>query len=307
MLYHGFCGGSDRDSRFPKLLPINEFEEHLRIFARYGRPRSLQEVAAGADRGIVVTFDDGYANNYKLAFPVLEKHGFPATIFLTTGFLDRTVTLWGDWLEFLVMAGPRANTAIDWRGTVIPLNLAEEGALPRITADLKGRLRTAPLGDIHEFLRGLEAHLHVRYNWDAMPQQLHPLRWDDVRRMRRSGLVSFGAHTVSHPVLSRCTADVQRSEVVTSKRRLEEELGESCFAFAYPYGKFGDYTGITKQIVTQAGCTLALTAESGISRPSSWDPYELKRWGADISTDELSFLVSGASIITGSLRRFISR
>jgi peptidoglycan/xylan/chitin deacetylase (PgdA/CDA1 family) len=302
MLYHGFCKGSTRDARFPKLLPIQQFEEHLRIFARYGRPCSIEELAAGADRGIVITFDDGYANNYDLAFPLLRKYRFPAAIFVTSGFLDRTTPLWGDWLEFLVTAAPRSDTAFYWEGNVIPLRFQQD-APAAIIAELKALLRAAPPASIHAFLRGLQEHLRVSYSWAAVPEQLRPLRWEDVRAMRQSGLVSFGAHTVSHPVLSRCSPADQASEINTSKRRLEEELGESCLFFAYPYGKPGDYTGVTKQIVKQAGYVLALGAANGTNRPSSWDPYDLRRWGADLSTDELSFLVAGGPKVIGSLKR----
>ncbi len=303
MLYHGFCESSEPDCRFANLLPISVFEDHIRIYSRYGRPLSLEELKDGSTSGIVVTIDDGYANNYELAFPILEKYRFPATIFVTTGFVDRTLPLWGDWLDFLVMAAPKADTVFEWNGTGIALMLAGAGAAAHLARDLRQRLGAMSPEHIHEFLRRLQEHLQLRYGWDDIPKQLRPLSWDEARAMRRSGLVSFGAHTQSHPVLSRCSADVQKSEINGSKSRLEQELGERCYAFAYPYGKEGDYDCASRSLVQEAGYTLALTAESGFNRPSACDRHALKRWGANVSADELSFLASGAPLITESFRR----
>ena len=304
-LYHGFCAGSERDSRFPKLMPVEQFEEQIRTLARYGRPLRLEELPHNGNQGIAITFDDGYANNYQLAIPVLQKYQFPATVFLTTGFVDRSVPLWGDWLEFLLVATPRRNSVFEWRGEKITLALTSPHATNGVLAKLKQRLHGSTISDIHEFLRNLEAHLDIGYDWRGIPEVLRPLQWDEIRAMRRSGLVSFGAHTVSHPVLSTCTDEVQKFEIAESKRRIEEELGEKCTIFAYPYGKCGDYTSATKQIVRKAGYELAVSAESGFNTRSSWDEYELKRWGADMSVEDLSFIVSGGPVVSRHFQRHV--
>jgi peptidoglycan/xylan/chitin deacetylase (PgdA/CDA1 family) len=295
LLYHGFCEGSVRMSgSLSKLMPIKTFEEQIGIFARYGRSLRLEDVSRGTASGIVLSFDDGYASNYHLAFPILEKYGFTATVFLTTGFIDRSVHLWSDWLECLLMNAPRADTVFQWRGSVINLQLATPGAPERLATELKRKLRQHPISEIHGFLQALESHFQLRYGWDDVPQLLKPLNWNEIRAMRRSGLVSFGAHTVSHPVLSRCSATVQQYEIYESKRRIEEEIGESCTTFAYPYGTVADYNPVTKRIVKEAGFALAASTVSGSNCASSCDQYALRRWGVDISGDELSYLVSGA-------------
>jgi peptidoglycan/xylan/chitin deacetylase (PgdA/CDA1 family) len=305
LLYHGFSAGSERDSRFPKLMPVEQFEEQIRTLAQYGRPLRLEELPPDGNQGIAITFDDGYANNYQLAFPVLQKYQFPATVFLTTGFVDRSVPLWGDWLELLLVASPRRKSVFEWRDEKITLALMSTQATNSVIAELKKRLRGSPVNEIHNFLRNLEAHLEVGYDWRSIPEVLRPLQWDEVRAMRRSGLVSFGAHTVSHPVLSTCTDEVQKFEIVESKRRIEEELGEKCTIFAYPYGKCGDYTSATKQIVRKAGYELAVSAESGFNTRCSWDEYELKRWGADMSVEDLSFIVSGGPVVSRHFQRHV--
>jgi peptidoglycan/xylan/chitin deacetylase (PgdA/CDA1 family) len=303
LLYHGFCERSERDLRHPQLMPIERFERQIRALSRYGRPVHLEDAVDDRVQGIAVTFDDGYANNYHLALPVLERYQFPATIFVTTGFVDRTVPLWGDWLEFLLTSAPRRNSVFGWKNESIVLPLAAPEAASGVFAQLKQRLRLEAIGEIHEFLRALETHLEFRYDWNSIPEALRPLDWEQIRAMRRSGLVSFGAHTVSHPVLSRCTRKTRRQEILQSKRRLEEELGEACRTFAYPFGKYTDYTPETTKIVREAGFELGVSAESGCNLRSSWDAYELKRWGADLSVEEVSFLVAGGPVVSNYMRR----
>jgi len=288
MLYHGFCPGSSRDQRFPRLMPIDEFEKQIRLFVNQGTPLRLEDLANEPSDGVVVTFDDGYASNYELAFPILQKYDFPATVFVTTGFVDRWVPLWGDWLEFLIMGRHPDATSEELAQTI---------------SELKGQLRARPIGEIHAFLHSLSAHLQIYYDWSRIPDVLRPLSWDQIRHMRNSGLISFGAHTVSHPVLSRCPEATQEEEIINSKIRLEEELDEPCTLFAYPYGKRSDYTGRTKKFVEDAGYLLALSAESGFNQPLLSDHYELKRWGGDIGNDDVGYIISGGPAVSQYLWR----
>jgi peptidoglycan/xylan/chitin deacetylase (PgdA/CDA1 family) len=288
MLYHGFCEDAGCALRFPQLMPIQQFEEQIRILVRYGRPVRLDDLLRGRAQGVAITFDDGYANNYQWAFPVLRKYDFPATVFVTTGFVDRRVPLWCDWLEHLARASRLCPTSA-------PEGLAN-GALKR-------QLRARPIGEIHEALRELETRLGVQYDWSDLPGELQPLEWEQIRLMRRSGLVSFGSHTVSHPVLSKCIEPVQEFELAESKRRMEEELGEPCTMFAFPFGKRGDYTVATERLVRETGYRLAITAESGFNRCPARDHRGLRRWGTDMSAAEFAFLAAGGPVVSGYLKR----
>jgi len=304
-LYHGFCPGQEPDPSFPRLMPIDLFEEHIRICSRFLRPLSLKQVFEKSVSGVVITFDDGYANNYELAFPILQKYGFPATIFLTTGFLDQSTPLWGNWLEYLVMQAPARDTVFEWNGARTELSFSDSINRIQLIATASQTLRLLSIEEIHDFLHALEGHLELEYNWERIPNPLRPLTWEQVRTMHGSGLISFGAHTLSHPVLSRCSEETQTFEILQSKSRIEEELGEECAIFAYPYGKRSDYTPVTREVVRRSGFKLAVTAEPGSTRPSSCGPYEVPRWGADLGVNELSFLVSGGPILSAHFRKHL--
>jgi peptidoglycan/xylan/chitin deacetylase (PgdA/CDA1 family) len=305
LLYHGFCEGAAESGSVRKFLPIADFERQIRAVLRYATPVTLKQVADAkltARTSVVITIDDGYANNYTLGFPILKKYNCPATIFLTTGFMDRTVPLWGDWVEYLVMAAPHRVVECECAGVPLSIDFRSANARPRIARALKLRLRTLAIGQIHTFLLALQATIGVQYRWDAVPENLRPLTWDEARAMAASTLITFGAHTVSHPVLSQCTQEVQMAEIVRSKVRVECELNRACLAFAYPYGLKTHYTEETKEIVRGAGYRVGISAEPGFNHVYDCDRYELRRWGTDTGISELSFLVSGGP----AMRRYLT-
>jgi peptidoglycan/xylan/chitin deacetylase (PgdA/CDA1 family) len=301
MLYHGFSEHPAPDGELARFMPIEQFESQIRLFVSHGKLLRLEDLLRDDPvDGIVVTIDDGYANNYHLAFPVLKKYGVPATIFITSGFVDRTTPLWRDWLDFIVAFASARPRVFEWRRERIPLFQDEGGAVDRIAGPLRSRLRQMPIREAHALLRNLETALEVRFDWDRLPESLRPLAWDEIRAMQRTGLVSFGSHTVSHPVLSKCSIDEQWSEITYAHRRLETELGARCSVFAYPYGKSSDYTEATKQLVAKAGCRLALSAESGFNTRQT-DRHSLSRWGADISLEDLHFIIGGGPALSAML------
>jgi peptidoglycan/xylan/chitin deacetylase (PgdA/CDA1 family) len=303
-LYHGLCPGSAPDPLLPKLLPVDQFEAHIRTYLRYSRPLSLEAALQTGARGVVVTFDDGYANNYSLALPILQKYSFPATIFLTTGFLDHAVPLWVDRLEFLIRTAPACDlTTFEWRDNSFRLSLRGFRRRTEARVRLNEFLRGLPPDAIHDFLGKLESHLQLCYSWETIPELLRPLTWDQVRAMRATGLVSFGCHTVTHPVLSRCSEQVQVFEIHESKQRIEAELGEECIGFAYPYGKKSHYTELTTRLVRKAGFKFALSAESGSADASLLNRFEINRWGADLDVNDLSFVVAGGPSVSHYIRR----
>lgn len=289
ILYHGVCETARTNGLFRKMLPVDMFEQHLKVYRNYGTAISLQQAMEGSSsikNPIVITFDDGYANNYSLAFPLLQAYGIPATVFLTTGFIDRKVFLGSDWIDFIAFRshGDDAKSKEDR------------------CVHLSSHYKSLPHTETQAFLDDLQRNSDVEYTWHAIPRGLEPLNWDEIRTMRKSGLISFGSHTFSHPILSHCSGEVQQFELSEAKRRIETELNEECRFFAYPNGMADDYTEVTKSLAAKAGYTLALTAETGYNCPPFTDQYELRRWGGGITPTKLAYLVSGGARAVEYLR-----
>jgi peptidoglycan/xylan/chitin deacetylase (PgdA/CDA1 family) len=144
----------------------------------------------------------------------------------------------------------------------------------------------------------------VKYDWERIPESLQPLTWKQIREMKKSGLISFGGHTVSHAILSKCNKEEQHFEIVESKARIEKELNEECLILAYPNGKENDFSEETIRLVKKANYRIAVTTNSGYENSNGYDSYKLKRWGTDLfGKEDLEFLISGGSLLMRGIRR----
>ena len=244
-----------------KVLPLAELAERAR---RKDLPRN----------GVAVTFDDGYRDNYTNAFPVLRELDLPATIFLTTDAIDGNALLWHDRV-FDAFHRTRKDDA-RFESEVLPLGPAERGpSLARVLARLR---RSTP----EERDRRIESLLGELGIEPGAPGGWEKLSWREVREMA-SHRISFGAHTLDHPILTFVSEEEARRQIRDSKRRIETELGSPVTMFAYPNGGAGDFDGSTRRIVEEEGLSLAVTTLRG-ANDAETNPYSLLRtgmWGGD--------------------------
>ena len=238
------------------------FERHVEHLARGCDVIGLNDVPAalGTRRGrrVLVTFDDGYRDNFELAFPVLRAAGVPAAFFLATGFLDRPGLSW--WDELAWMGAPPGAVAAYKR-----LPAYDGDAFLDFMGERTGRGRA-----------GADAGAGL---W---------MTWAMAREMRDAGM-AFGGHTVSHPVLARLPADRQAEEIRGCAERLAGELGIAMHAFSYPVGSPDAFNETTKALVRETGCQLAFAFAGGYARPGRADPLAIPRTavGTWLSIDEL--------------------
>ncbi len=227
-------------------------------------------------KGVVLTVDDGYANAYTHAFPLLKKMGIPFSVFVTTGFVDTDRVLWNDLLEFAVFSSKEKVLPAGLLDIDMPLGT--EIQKRRAAVSLKPRLKRLPLEDAAEQVRLLCEKLQV----DARSPELEKVRFltsGQISQMAQQG-VEFGGHTVSHPILSQETCGRVRTEVVDCKHQLESMTGRPARCFAYPSGLRGDFNKMVKQEVRDAGYVAAFTGIPGLNRPDD-DLFEMKRLPVD--------------------------
>lgn len=230
------------------------------------------------DNAVAVTIDDGF-RDFLHAAPVFAEFGIRPTVFLVSGFLDGELWLWLDQVRYAYQHSQKALG-----------NERERRAAARATNE---RLKNLPDEQrLHE-LKALFKELSV-----AIPPQppAHeaPLTWDEVRRLSREG-VEFGAHTHTHPILSRVTPDKLRFEIEHSRDRIAAELSQPVVHFCYPNGRSQDIddsvVGITRAAGFQTGVT-TLTGRNTISA----NPLLLDRLGIEPEAklvDYLSDMLAG--------------
>jgi peptidoglycan/xylan/chitin deacetylase (PgdA/CDA1 family) len=206
----------------------------------------------------VITFDDGYSSTYDLAFPLLKEAGCPATIFLATQFVDSEDTLWFCRLNGALTASSRSS--FSWNGRTFsirdPLRKASVSLL------LQGELKNLPPSRIATALDDIVRVLTDSRNVSAI-SPFRILSSAQISEMASSGLIEFGAHTHSHPILSRLSAAEQEEEITLSKQEVERLTHRSCRFFSYPNGRSQDYDGETVRLLEKCGFTAAVTTING--------------------------------------------
>jgi peptidoglycan/xylan/chitin deacetylase (PgdA/CDA1 family) len=224
-----------------------------------GLDEALRRLAApaGARRFVCFTFDDGYRDNLEHALPVFRRHGAPFTVYVTTGFVDRTLSPWWCVLERIIADHSR----IRWLRPDGELSLST-GALvekERAFAALAEWFLTLPVAQV----RAQIEQLAVDHDVDALAVAEREIcSWEMLRELRAAG-VELGCHTVHHAVLARESAADARQELLVARARLEAELATPVVHLAYPYGK-RDHAGAREfALARELGFATATTTRKG--------------------------------------------
>jgi sugar transferase (PEP-CTERM/EpsH1 system associated) len=276
---HGLPGGAMR-------LPLETFEEQIEALGREYHPMTAAEVLRHYEdrtpfpRGAVwVTFDDGYADNFHHAWPVLRRYRVPATIFLATDPIDRGSLLWWD----------------DLAESCRRLRLGDPSLLAQAASEIGGRVGDllaraadgtmtfanaidAAIGHLNQEREATRSQTVARLQelstteGDTGPGRRVVLTWDQVRTMASED-VTFGGHTASHAFLD-TLGDAEASvEIEGCLSRIAAETGERPVSFAYPRGRSNDRSRL---LLAKHGVRLAVTTVPG-GNDLRTDPLSLRR------------------------------
>jgi peptidoglycan/xylan/chitin deacetylase (PgdA/CDA1 family) len=255
------------------------FAAQIAVLRRRARVVSLGELAAALEGGrpprgaVAVTFDDGYADNLLAASPILERHGAPATFFISTGCLGGE--FWWDELARLLLTAQAP-----------PETLRLEGLTPLPSGAAGSEDRRQLLQALHAHLMGIGEAARCRL-LEQMRVWAHgavamgaarAMSPDQLVSLAHHELVEIGAHTVSHPSLKRLDRSSQQWEIRQSKAHLEKLLAREVVGFSYPHGAL---SARTVAYVREAGYRYACCSHTDAVRRGS-DRFRLPRlWAPD--------------------------
>jgi peptidoglycan/xylan/chitin deacetylase (PgdA/CDA1 family) len=270
---------NDTNDPFSDALSTRLFEAQIRYLASHYKVARLSDIMKHMADGdssemlVGITFDDGYADNYWNAFPILQRYGVPASIFLTTGGLDSDERLWFERLADAVRRTSREFLDLELD---IPRRFWMRTLAERVESNRRifALLRTLPNSGRTYWLRLILGQLGAGKDVERGNGMLS---WDQVRAMNAKG-IDFGGHTVTHPFLSRLTETEAAWEVSECKRRIEQEVQRPADYFAYPNGREEDFAISNKEVLRAAGYRGAVTTIWGLNDKST-DPMELRRGG----------------------------
>jgi peptidoglycan/xylan/chitin deacetylase (PgdA/CDA1 family) len=269
-----------------------QFREQMRAIKRDFHPMRFDEVLSciDADRrlpkgAILVTFDDGYDDNYRVAYPILRELDMSAMFFVSTGHIDSGMPYAYDWLVHMVCTTSArrlsaSELGIDWD---IPASLSERRALAARLLDQLKRLDDA----------GQEALIaRLEREWDIPRSAGHadcrPMSWDQLREMHRGGM-EIGSHGVGHRMLAKLPREQMSREVNGSKQSLERELAAPARVLSYPVGGPDAFDTATIDIVRSAGFRMACSYMAGTSALDADSRYCMRRLPVESEMDTAWF------------------
>ncbi len=253
-------------------LSAEIFESHLHHIRTHCTPISLetaldlmQEGKGYPENATVLTFDDGYRDNYTTAFPLLKRYAIPATIFLSAQSVDNGRPLWFDQIVNSFRATDR--TVVDLRELDLPLyRLSSYQHRSGAAMGLANRLKYTTPGERDEAIRYLVDITGTA--WQENDDDSLMLTWPMVQEMG-AGHISFGSHGLTHTILTTLSPQEARYELAGSRKLIYENTGAEPTCFAYPNGNEGDFNesmmALVKECGYRAACSLIAHGNSGDS------------------------------------------
>lgn len=277
VLYYHRINSLERDINMLAVSPY-QFQQHMKFIKKnYITARFEEDWTLLDGPGVVITFDDGYLDNYQNALPILEELEIPATIFISTGTMEQERELWWDELEYLLMEG------IDIPGKFHLQDEIFEYTWRTDTFEMKLNCYRS----LHFLMKNCisiqkrDRWFKQLWDWRRMKPTVRKthltLNNATCIELAKSNLITIGGHTVSHPSLAKLDTKDQKKEIEYSLDYLSRLLSKNVDVFSYPFGVKGvDYDQNTIDICKEFGIKKAATTEMGIWTKKKGD-YRIPR------------------------------
>jgi len=224
---------------------------------------------------VLITFDDGYLDNYQIAYPILRLHGAQGVFFVATSMVGSCQVPWWDHIAYLVRTARRRRFSLRYPAE-LAVDIDQNGVIESLKSILKLYKKPENSDPAHFILELAEAS-----RGEEIPRTLRRfLDWDEAREMSRGGMV-IGSHTHSHHLLSQLTPERQSEELSNSRSILKEKLGVEIDALAYPVGARTSFTKQTQKLAQEAGYRAAFSFYGGTNLPGKTNPYDVSRVSID--------------------------
>lgn len=277
LIYHRVL--REHDPLLPGLIDAQSFDDQIGTMARSFNlmplDQAIERLSEGRlpPRAAAITFDDGYADNYESALPILRKYGIHATFFVAAGYLDGGF-MWNDGVIQAVRHSQRSMIDVDDL-EMEPLAMGSEVDRKRAIVRLITRLKYLPSEFRDNWTRRLLERLGVQPPTHLMMSS------EQLYRLSEAGM-GVGGHTDTHPILTKVTLERAREHIVLGRQKLESITGKPVRLFAYPNGRPGvDFGPQHVRLVKELGFDAALSTRWGTAQTGD-DLFQLPRftsWG----------------------------
>jgi peptidoglycan/xylan/chitin deacetylase (PgdA/CDA1 family) len=249
--------------------------KHFQVVTAKQLANYLQHGVALPERAVLITFDDGFLDNYEVAFPILAAAKATAIFFIATDYVGTLNLYWFDWVVHSLLVSKRSQLSVPSIGVArdLPAKLDQRRLLGK---DLLRQLKLVSNATRLQALAEIESSLDVSHT-AAAPSHAVSMSWQQMREMRAAGM-EFGSHTASHPILSRISDPAHlRDELSGSKRTIESNTGYPVDFIAYSVGGKNAVDENVIAYVKEAGYKAGFTYQRGVNFDLAKDTFMMKR------------------------------
>lgn len=278
-----------------------QFESQIAYFKRRFQMVTLEEVFAmiGGDvpqgTSVLITFDDGYLDNYTLAFPILRAQGVQGVFFLPTAFIGTGKLPWWDVIAYIVKQSVKERIHLEYPNPA-DFELKADGGR-HVSREILRLFTQSAVKEPERFIAELERASEVTRPEGGVDRCF--LDWHEARKMQEHGM-AFGSHTHSHEILTRLSPESQREEVRLSREILERELNQKIDILAYPVGLQHCFSAKTVSALEQTGYRAAFSFYGGSNLPGKIQPFDIRRYGIEDQSNARLRLQTALGAATGA-------
>ncbi len=274
LCYHSINDLNNSKIFNPNIVGAENFLKQIKFLRKYYNVLSLEYFIKNHKkltdrRNVIITFDDGYKDNFTVAYPVLKKYKLPATIFLATDFINTGKAKFEDIITYLFSVNNV--TTIDLRSLHIKKTLKTKNEKDATLAKICYTLNKLDIDKSKKVINELCTKYNIESDRLKNVNDIM-LTWDEIRNIDRK-LIAFGSHSISHQNLTKLSHNQQVNEIKKSKSVIEHKLKSSITGFSYPLG-FSDNNVI--KILKAAGYKYAITTIPGVNN-GDIDFFKLRR------------------------------
>jgi peptidoglycan/xylan/chitin deacetylase (PgdA/CDA1 family) len=277
----------DFDEQMAMLRKHHDVAGPEELFDLIDHPHKVKSFRIG------ITFDDGYLDNYEVAFPILRSHGLSATFFLPTHYVGSRHLPWWDQVAFLVRRTENSELDLSYPKRLL-VKVNRDDIESAIVSVLRAYTRAENV-ELAPYLAAVEEACGMSLPGEAEERQF--LGWEEAAEMQRGGM-AIGSHTHSHNILATLSDDEQQNECRRSRELLRDK-SLAAESLAYPVGKPTSFSRDTMRWAKDAGYRCAFTNYGGVNLPDRIDPFDVRRigmsFGEDTSQMRLRLALTAAS------------
>ena len=251
---------------------------------------------------VIFTVDDGYRDFYLNGYKIFREFDYPATIFLTTDFIEQKLFFWWDAIQYAFMVTKKEK--VDLREIELgQVTIDTGGKKKKMIAAIVDKCKKMENSEKLSFIDSLAKRLDVDFT-DQPTGKYEPLSWNEIEEMKKHG-IEFYPHTKTHPIMSRVPTHQIKEELEIPKKLIEEKIGKNANIFCYPNGGPEDFDERTVSALKECGYIAAITGMPGFENTlSNTDMYGIKRFHLPYNSMYFKQYISGLERLK---TKFLSR